>query len=140
MYTEVQAGKTIRFSHDPTDINFKGKSLWNEWEYKKINMGIKNYSQKEIFGMQPTNYEFLDKIAYDNKMSSIVYDYYPFEVEIRDNNLYFFIITNRSEKKIMFSSSLNTGFDKLCDSLIKCIMTDVKKQIPKKFLKAKGFL
>lgn len=40
-YTEVQAGKTIRFSHDPTDINFKGKSLWNEWEYKKINMGIK---------------------------------------------------------------------------------------------------
>ena len=25
--------KTIRFSHDPTDINFKGKSLWNEWEY-----------------------------------------------------------------------------------------------------------
>ena len=63
MYTEVQAGKTIRFSHDPTDINFKGKSLWNEWEYKKINMGIKNYSQKEIFGMQPTNYEFLDKIA-----------------------------------------------------------------------------
>ena len=26
-------------------------------------MGIKNYSQKEIFGMQPTNYEFLDKIA-----------------------------------------------------------------------------
>lgn len=21
-------------------------------------MGIKNYSQKEIFGMQPTNYEF----------------------------------------------------------------------------------
>lgn len=41
MYTEVQAGKTIRFSHDPTDINFKGKSLWNEWEYKKINMGIK---------------------------------------------------------------------------------------------------
>jgi|GEM_PF-172631 len=161
MYTEVQAGKTIRFSHDPTDINFKGKSLWNEWEYKKINMGIKNYSQKEIFGMQPTNYEFLDKIAdvflsqrecgnnnelidtvsfYDNKMSSIVYDYYPFEVEIRDNNLYFFIITNRSEKKIMFSSSLNTDFDKLCDSLIKCIMTDVKKQIPKKFLKAKGFL
>ena len=125
------------------------------------NMGIKNYSQKEIFGIQPTNYEFLDKIAdvflsqrecgnnnelidtvsfYDNKMSSIVYDYYPFEVEIRDNNLYFFIITNRSEKKIMFSSSLNTGFDKLCDSLIKCIMTDVKKQIPKKFLKAKGFL
>lgn len=40
-YMEVQAGKTIRFSHDPTDINFKGKSLWNEWEYKKINMGIK---------------------------------------------------------------------------------------------------
>lgn len=30
---------------------------------KKINMGIKKYSQKEIFGMQPTNYEFLDKIA-----------------------------------------------------------------------------
>lgn len=29
----------------------------------KINMGIKNYSRKEIFGMQPTNYEFLDKIA-----------------------------------------------------------------------------
>ncbi len=29
----VSAGKTIRFSHDPTDINFKGKSLWNEWEY-----------------------------------------------------------------------------------------------------------
>ena len=159
MYTEVQAGKTIRFSHDPR--NFTGTSLYNEWEYKKINMGIKNYSQKEIFGMQPTNYEFLDKIAdvflsqrecgnnnelidtvsfYDNKMSSIVYDYYPFEVEIRDNNLYFFIITNRSEKKIMFSSSLNTDFDKLCDSLIKCIMTDVKKQIPKKFLKAKGFL
>ena len=26
-------------------------------------MGIKNYSRKEIFGMQPTNYEFLDKIA-----------------------------------------------------------------------------
>ena len=123
-------------------------------------MGIKNYSQKEIFGMQPTNYEFLDKIAdvflsqrecgnnnelidtvsfYDNKMSSIVYDYYPFEVEIRDNNLYFFIITNRSEKKMLFSSSLNTDFDKLCDSLIKCITTDVKKQIPKKFLKAKGF-
>ncbi len=76
---------------------------------------------------------------YDNKMSSIVYDYYPFEVEIRDNNLYFFIITNRSEKKIMFSSSLNTDFDKLCDSLIKCITTDVKKQIPKKFLKTKGF-
>lgn len=25
-------------------------------------MGIKNYSQKEIFGMQPTNYEFLDKL------------------------------------------------------------------------------
>lgn len=41
MYTGVQAGKTIRFSHDPTDINFKGKSLWNEWEYLKINMGIK---------------------------------------------------------------------------------------------------
>ena len=112
-------------------------------------MGIKNYSRKEIFGMQPTNYEFLDKIAdvflsqracgnnnelidtvsfYDNKMSSIVYDYYPFEVEIRDNNLYFFIITNRSEKKMLFSSSLNTDFDKLCDSLIKCITTDVKKQ------------
>lgn len=111
--------------------------------------------------MQPTNYDFLDKIAdvflsqracgnnnelidtvsfYDNKMSSIVYDYYPFEVEIRDNNLYFFIITNRSEKKMLFSSSLNTDFDKLCDSLIKCITTDVKKQIPKKFLKAKGFL
>jgi len=107
----------------------------------KINMGIKNYSRKEIFGMQPTNYEFLDTVSfYDNKMSSIVYDYYPFEVEIRDNNLYFFIITNRSEKKMLFSSSLNTDFDKLCDSLIKCITTDVKKQIPKKFLKAKGFL
>lgn len=52
----------------------------------------------------------------------------------------FFIITNRSEKKMLFSSSLNTDFDKLCDSLIKCITTDVKKQIPKKFLKAKGFL
>ena len=71
-------------------------------------------------------------------MSSIVYDYYPFEVEIRDNNLYFFIITNRSEKKMLFSSSLNTDFDKLCDSLIKCITTDVKKQIPKEIFKSKG--
>ena len=72
----------------------------------------------------------IDTVTFcNNKMSSIVYDYYPFEVEIRDNNLYFFIITNRSEKKIMFSSSLNTDFDKLCDSLIKCIMTDVKKMI-----------
>lgn len=49
MYTEVQAGKTIRFSHDPTDINFKGKSLWNEWEYKKINMGIKKFSEGDFW-------------------------------------------------------------------------------------------
>ena len=83
----------------------------------------------------------IDTVTFcNNKMASIVYDYYPFEVEIRDNNLYFFIITNRSEKKMLFSSSLNTDFDKLCESLIKCITTDVKKQIPKKFLKAKGFL
>ena len=40
-YTRVQAGKTIRFSHDPTDINFKGKSLWNEWEYLKNKYGYK---------------------------------------------------------------------------------------------------
>ena len=40
-YTGVQAGKTIRFSHDPTDINFKGKSLWNEWEYLKNKYGYK---------------------------------------------------------------------------------------------------
>lgn len=37
----VSAGKTIRFSHDPTDINFKGKSLWNEWEYLKNKYGYK---------------------------------------------------------------------------------------------------
>lgn len=43
-------GKTIRFSHNPR--NFTGTSLYNEWEYLKINMGIKNYSQKEIFGME----------------------------------------------------------------------------------------
>ena len=92
--------------------------------------------------MQPTNYEFLDKIAdvfLSQRACGNNNEYYPFEVEIRDNNLYFFIITNRSEKKMLFSSSLNTDFDKLCDSLIKCITTDVKKQIPKKFLKAKGF-
>ena len=36
----------------------------------------------------------IDTVTFcNNKMSSIVYDYYPFEVEIRDNNLYFFIIT-----------------------------------------------
>lgn len=78
-------------------------SIKNKYGYKKL------FSEGD-FGMQPTNYEFLDKIAdvflsqracgnnnelidtvsfYDNKMSSIVYDYYPFEVEIRDNNLYF---------------------------------------------------
>ena len=39
MYTGVQAGKTIRFSHDPTDINFKGKILRNEWEYLKNKYG-----------------------------------------------------------------------------------------------------
>lgn len=78
--------------------------------------------------------------TFGNKGYWYAYNQGQFEVEIRDNNLYFFIITNRSEKKMLFSSSLNTGFDKLCDSLIKCIMTDVKKQIPKKFLKAKGFL
>ena len=39
----------------------------------------------------------IDTVTFcNNKMSSIVYDYYPFEVEIRDNNLYFFIITNRA--------------------------------------------
>ena len=155
----INAGKEIRFSHNPEA--YGECALKWEWDYLQEKHGYFALEKKEIFGMQPTNYEFLDKIAdvflsqrecgnnnelidtvsfYDNKMSSIVYDYYPFEVEIRDNNLYFFIITNRSEKKIMFSSSLNTDFDKLCDSLIKCIMTDVKKQIPKKFLKAKGFL
>ncbi|MFR6215363.1 MAG: hypothetical protein ACLUJB_17465, partial [Coprobacillus cateniformis] len=36
-YTEVQAGKTIRFSHDPR--NFTGTSLYNEWEYKKNKYG-----------------------------------------------------------------------------------------------------
>ena len=30
----------------------------------------------------------IDTVTFcNNKMSSIVYDYYPFEVEIRDNNL-----------------------------------------------------
>ena len=83
----------------------------------------------------------IDTVTFcNNKMSSIVYDYYPFEVEIRDNNLYCFIVNNDFCFKEKFWSSLNTDFDKLCDSLIKCITTDVKKQIPKKFLKAKGFL
>ena len=43
MYTGVQAGKTIRFSHDPR--NFTGTSLYNEWEYKKINTDILIYYQ-----------------------------------------------------------------------------------------------
>lgn len=33
----VQAGKTIRFSHDPR--NFTGTSLYNEWEYLKNKYG-----------------------------------------------------------------------------------------------------
>jgi len=36
-YTEVQVGKTIRFSHDPR--NFTGTSLYNEWEYLKNKYG-----------------------------------------------------------------------------------------------------
>lgn len=36
-YTGVQAGKTIRFSHDPR--NFTGTSLYNEWEYLKNKYG-----------------------------------------------------------------------------------------------------
>ena len=103
---------------------------------EKFNL-LRTLTQK----MRSYDKHLIDTVTFcNNKMSSIVYDYYPFEVEIRDNNLYFFIITNRIEKKMLFSSSLNTDFDKLCDSLIKCITTDVKKQIPKKFLKAKGFL
>ena len=36
----------------------------------------------------------IDTVTFcNNKMSSIVYDYYPFEVEIRNNNLYFYILT-----------------------------------------------
>lgn len=50
MYTGVQAGKTIRFSHDPTDINFKGKSLWNEWEYLKNKYGYKKLFSEGDFG------------------------------------------------------------------------------------------
>ena len=37
MYTGVQVGKTIRFSHDPR--NFTGTSLYSDWEYLKNKYG-----------------------------------------------------------------------------------------------------